>query len=127
MTDTEAEEADAEVEEADTGVEEADTGVEEVDAEVEEAVAQSDHTLRSVSEWRDRKFPRTATGRMHRDAWKHGATEALHGWRKYAHDAAAELQLSEQDYDAAIDAACKQGPSGHYEPHQPAVGRVGRH
>ena len=96
-----------------------------------------------VSEWAKRKFgSRTLKGKqfIHPEAWKHAAAAALHCWPEHAHHAAAEMELTEEDYDAAIEAVLniKPGKPGKvkrvngkrtivdakpttYEPHKPAL------
>lgn len=37
--------------------------------------------------------------------WQHAAAEALHGWKQHAHHEAKPIQLTRQDYEAALVAA----------------------
>jgi len=55
------------------------------------------------------------------DAWKHAAARALHGWAEHAHHTGAPMELSAEDYAAALEAACNPGKSGSYEPHPAAL------
>lgn len=81
----------------------------------------------TVSEWLQKKFPGTTTAngfRPHGDAWKHAAAAALHCWAEHAHHAGEEMQLSEADYDAACESACKVDPKTRdYKPHGPALSK----
>ena len=74
----------------------------------------------TVDAWGKLKFPPDKIGKLTRptfDRWKHGAAAALHGWRQHAHHAGAPMELSEPDYDAALEAAQK----AECIPHKPAL------
>jgi hypothetical protein len=61
-----------------------------------------------------RKTPRQwAQAKGH--TWQVAATAAMHGWDRHEHDAGAEIQITESEYDGAVAAACpKRGaPSVH--------------
>jgi len=55
--------------------------------------------------WAEVLFPKSASGRLHDDLWKHGAASTLHGWPAYENRTGKQIQLSESDYRAAIAAA----------------------
>lgn len=55
-----------------------------------------------------------------RPAWQHAAADAVHGWSWHAEQYQAEpLEITEADYVAAVDAACK--PTGLPQRHAPAA------
>lgn len=56
-------------------------------------------------------------------AWKHAAASALHGWAEHAYHEGKPMELSVEDYDAALKAIEAPGPSGDYEPHKPAMSK----
>lgn len=96
-----------------------------------------------VSVWAKRKFGSTTVRnkeQIHPKAWQHKAAAALHCWLEHAHHAGAEMELTESDYDAAIEAVLniKPGKPGKvkrvngkrtiegakpttYQPHKPAL------
>jgi hypothetical protein len=78
---------------------------------------------RSVSEWRSLLFAPSPKGRLHPDLWRHGAAEALHRWTLHAHHTGAEMQLTRDDYEAALAAASEPDEAGNYEPHDAALAR----
>jgi hypothetical protein len=57
------------------------------------------------------------------DAWKHAAAAALHGWGEHAHHEGKSMELSADDYAAALKAVEGPGPSGDYEPHKAALSK----
>lgn len=75
---------------------------------------------RAPSEWADEFYPTSERGRTHFERWKHGAAEALHGWRSHAHHAGTPMQLTRADYRSAI-AAIEQLVGSTYAPHPAAL------
>ena len=57
------------------------------------------------------------------DAWKHAAAAALHGWNEHQYHEGKAVELSAEDYAAALAASEAPGPSGEYEPHEPALSK----
>lgn len=81
----------------------------------------------SVDEHGDSRFPVAAKGpivdgerRPHAKRWQHAAAAALHDWTLYAHHNAKPMQLSDEDYEKALEAACKPNKKGSYIPHKAA-------
>ena len=60
---------------------------------------------RSPGQWAAILFPASERGRLHADAWKHGAAEGLHGWMTHEHHAGAPIELTREDYESALRAA----------------------
>jgi hypothetical protein len=59
-------------------------------------------------------------GTVDRYNWRHAAAASLHGWSQHEHHAGKPIQLSDADYEAALEAA--SAPKGvSYEPHKPAL------
>jgi hypothetical protein len=58
-------------------------------------------------------------GQAEHFGWQFAAAETVHGWREHAHHTGAPMQLTEQDYDAAIAAVCN--PKGNPIAHTPAL------
>jgi hypothetical protein len=52
---------------------------------------------------------------------RHAAAATLHGWRDHAHHENGELELSESDYRAALDAASPK--EGNPKAHKPALSK----
>jgi hypothetical protein len=78
----------------------------------------------SPDDWAKVLFP--STGKeprvvQHTDLWKHGAAEALHRWKLYEHDNAAPMQLTKQQYEAALESASKPTEQGEYTPFPEAL------
>jgi|WetSurMetagenome_2_1015567.scaffolds.fasta_scaffold18131_3 hypothetical protein len=49
--------------------------------------------------------------------WQLAVTTTVHGWHVHAHDAGAEIELTEEQYDGAVAAACcETGEPRIYEP-----------
>lgn len=63
-------------------------------------------------------FPRP--GIVHDYAWQHRCAARLHGWDEHAHHAGKPIELTESDYDAALQAA-SEPKSGSYVPHPAAL------
>jgi hypothetical protein len=55
---------------------------------------------------------------------EHRAAEILHGWIEHAHHAAAAIELTQADYEAAIDAAVNSSPA---RPHPGALSKHCNH
>jgi hypothetical protein len=89
-------------------------------AEPEQPPAEPEGRL-TVDQWATKMFPPTERGMPHRDAWKHGAAEALHGWKLHSHHANEPMRLSREDYLEAIEAASAAQEDGSYQPHGPAL------
>lgn len=78
-------------------------------------------TTMTPDEWKELLF--SITGEYTpQDAWKHGAAEALHDWKGHEHHQGAKIQLSREDYVAALEAATKTDDKGAYAPHDAAIG-----
>lgn len=54
-----------------------------------------------------------------REMWRHAGASALHGWAEHAHHEGEPMQLSAEDYAAALEAAEQSNP----KPHGPALSR----
>lgn len=61
----------------------------------------------------------------HGNATLHAPAEALHRWRQHAHHAGAPIQLTREDYLAALQAAASPDASGNYRPHAAALSPFG--
>lgn len=59
--------------------------------------------------------------------WRHNSADALHGWSHHEYHAGAPLQLTREDYEAALEAASKPRADGHYVPHEAAKGKYFPH
>ncbi|HMI91568.1 MAG TPA: hypothetical protein VK509_09410, partial [Polyangiales bacterium] len=57
--------------------------------------------------------------RLGGDLWKHAAAAALHGWAEHAHHEGKPMELSADDYAAALKAAEGPNAEGEYVPHAP--------
>jgi hypothetical protein len=55
---------------------------------------------KSPDDWAKSLYPPDS-----RERWRHDVAAAAHGWRQHAHETGKELQLSQEDYTAAVDAA----------------------
>jgi hypothetical protein len=60
---------------------------------------------KTPSQWAEVFYPAHGPKRLHDDAWKHAAAASLHGWWQCLRVSGAEMQLSREDYEAAITAA----------------------
>jgi hypothetical protein len=65
---------------------------------------------RTPTEWAADIFPPSPRGRTHPELWKHGAAVALNRWVEQAHQQGAPVQLTRDEYQAAIDGACAPEP-----------------
>ena len=64
-------------------------------------------------------------------SWQHASAAVVHGWREHAHHAGAPMQLTREDYEAALRSASTAAltesgqpidPKGDvYRPHPPAL------
>jgi hypothetical protein len=61
--------------------------------------------------------------RLGGDLWKHAAAAALHGWAEHAHHEGAPMELSAEDYAAALKAIEAPNAKGEYVPHAPALSK----
>jgi hypothetical protein len=102
---------------ADTSVQSKPEAKAETKAETKPEEAPKDPRL-TPRQWADSMFPRSQTGRLHPERWKHGAAAALHQWAAYAHNSGRQIELTRSEYQAALDAACKPNPA----PHPAALG-----
>lgn len=78
--------------------------------------------VRPVSAWARATGNYKEPGRFHEGngfSAAHNAADALHGWNSHAHHAAAELELTEDDYRAALAAAMPD--KGNPRAHRPAL------
>ena len=73
-------------------------------------------------QWADSLFPRSSTGRVNPERWKHGAAAALHLWSDHEHHTGRPIEITRAEYQGALDAACKPNPA----PHPAALGRHAR-
>ncbi len=60
---------------------------------------------RTPDEWAREYFPASDKGRLHPRLMNHGAANGGHGWALHEHHAGAPMQLTREDYLAAIRAA----------------------
>jgi hypothetical protein len=74
---------------------------------------------RSPAEWSREFFPPSDRGSLNKHLYRHGAAEALHGWTLHEHHAGAPIQLTREDYVAAIKAATT--PANTFAPHPAAL------
>jgi hypothetical protein len=80
--------------------------------------------LRAPDDWEKTFFPASELGQPARDAWKHAAASALHGWAAHAYHQGEPLKLSKEDYEAALQAATtlkEQDGRPTYLPHPAAL------
>ena len=56
-------------------------------------------------------------------AWKHAAASALHGWKEHAHHENRPMELSAEDYAAALKAVEAPNAQGEYVPHPAALSK----
>lgn len=64
-----------------------------------------------VNEWATIKFPPNKKGHRPAEFAFHSGAAALHGWAEHAHHENSAMELSEADYDKAIEAAKKPKPA----------------
>lgn len=89
---------------------------------------------KTVDEWANVKFPADKKGRRPMGFAHHAGAAALHGWAAHAHHENAPMELSEADYDKAVEAAKAPKPAGKptkdnplpreaYQPHRAALSK----
>lgn len=76
---------------------------------------------RKVSEHCAERYAPSKPGATHPELWKHAAAAAMHGWAQCAHHEAREMELTDADYSAAIDAGQVLSARGIPTPHKPAL------
>lgn len=78
---------------------------------------------KTPEQWKAVAFPASGKkARPHVSLWQHNAAAALHGWAKHQHHAGAPMQLTGEDYFAALVAASEPtGKAGDYVPHPAAL------
>ena len=79
-------------------------------------VEQGTPETRTPEDWAREVFPPRPSGAAHSDLWHHAQARYLHRWSDHAHHAGAPIQLTRQDYLAAIEAALTESI------HAPAMG-----
>ena len=87
------------------------------------AAAAADESLRTPEQWRAHAFPNGGRDnkRLHPSLWQHSAAAALHGWDAHVHHVGAPMQLSGEDYFAALVSASEPDAKGNYRPHPGAL------
>ncbi len=65
----------------------------------------------SVNEWAELKFPPNKKGHRPPEFAFHAGAAALHGWAEHAHHENGAMELSEVDYNKAIEAAKAPKPA----------------
>ncbi len=59
--------------------------------------------------------------RLKQLSWQHNVASVVHGWPQHKHNAQSEIQLTKEDYIAAINAIEKQLADGTIVPHDGAL------
>lgn len=95
----------------------------------EPETAKPSRAAMSPQEWADIKFPADAKkkGRRPIEYGYHAGATVLHGWTEHAHHENGPIQLSEADYEKAVEAAQKPNPKPHRaacSKHHPATKRA---
>jgi len=82
----------------------------------------------SPDKWAEVAFPmkrrgdRSSIKVSHPSYWQHRAAAALHGWAEHAHHTGKPMQLTaEQYYAALVAASTTPARNGEYVPHFPAL------
>ena len=88
------------------------------------AKAKPKATLKSPSGWLETMRASIASprGGVADYEWQYAAAETAHGWKAHAHHAGKELNITKEDFDAALKAALGNS-KGVIEPHKPALSK----
>lgn len=68
-----------------------------------------------------RGAPAPVPGKVLAYDWRHNCAAKLHGWAEHKHHAGADIELSAEDYAAALKAVEEPDAKGNYVPHVPAL------